>query len=103
VLKGQGIAAPKETARQVHQGLDAHPGWAHNPKQEHIVRLQLYKILTPQTQRSAVGEEPGPMQAQVKRVPALKAIVPDKRMRPQRHRCLWQVLDWWLLRTLEHT
>ncbi|TET94710.1 MAG: type I restriction endonuclease subunit R [Dehalococcoidia bacterium] len=79
VLKGQGIAAPKKTARQVHAVLDSHPGWAYNPKVKSTVRLQLYKVLSPQVgqrvRRSVIGEEPGPMSAQAKHAAALKVTV----------------------------
>jgi len=79
VLKGSGVTTPKGTARQVHAVLDAHPGWAYNPKIESTVRLQLYKVLSPkiqpQTQQKAIGEEPGPMSAQARRATALKTIV----------------------------
>jgi len=79
VIKGQGVAAPKETARQVHAVLDAHPGWAYNPNIESTVRLQLYKVLSDkvqtQTRRGVAGDEPGPMSAQAKRATALKTIV----------------------------
>ena len=79
VLKGQGLAAPKETARQVHAVLDAHPGWAYNPKIESAVRLQLYKTLGSQVRRQVrhkvVGEEPGPMSAHARHAAALKTTV----------------------------
>ena len=79
MLKGQGIAAPKKTARQVHAVLDSHPGWAYNPKVKSTVRLQLYKVLSPQVgqrvRRSVIGEEPGPMSAQARRAAALKVTV----------------------------
>jgi len=79
VLKGQGLAAPKETACQVHAVLDAHPGWAYNPKVESTVRLQLYKALSPQVRRQArqnvAGEEPAPMLVQARRAATLKTTV----------------------------
>lgn len=79
VLKGQGLAAPKETARQVHAVLDAHPGWAYNPKVESTVRLQLYKALSPQVRwqarQNVLGEEPAPMLAQARRAATLKTTV----------------------------
>jgi type I restriction enzyme R subunit len=79
VLKGQDFPDPKIIAREVHQILADHPGWAYNRNQESAARLQLYKILTSRMQkrprRDIVGEEPAPMLVQARRAAALKTTV----------------------------
>jgi len=75
VLKGQGVADPEETARTVHRILAEHPGWAYNPRVKGEVRLELYKVLMPRLQGTAIRERPSEVTAVVRHSGTLKETV----------------------------
>jgi type I restriction enzyme R subunit len=74
VLRGQGATSPESAAQDAYRILAEHSGWPYNPRLESKARAELYKLLKLPLQR-AISEAPTEMQADARRVRALRETV----------------------------